>query len=331
MPQLVRSATLSGFAELAVALGQNPQRLAAEAGVPARALSDPDQKLDSAAVGRLLERTAALAGAEDLGLRLAETRRLSNLGPVGLIARDQPTLRKALEVIGQYLWLHNEALSIAVEDAGDLAVVRVELSGAGLVRQGRELKVGALCIILRQLLGPAWRPQAVLLRHAPARDLATHRRVLGVTPDFLQAFDAVALRQADLDAPLASSDPAMARQAERFVGGLADGRGRSVRDLAGDLIVLLLPTGACSADRVAQHLGCERRTLHRRLAAEGTSYRALLEARRRELTASLVASPRPLAEVADVAGFASLSGLSHWFQRRFGTSPSAYRASPPGA
>ncbi|MGZ6015733.1 MAG: helix-turn-helix domain-containing protein, partial [Phenylobacterium sp.] len=118
----------------------------------------------------------------------------------------------------------------------------------------------------------------------------------------------------------------MARQAERFVGGLADAQSRSIRDLAGDLIVLLLPTGTCSADRVAEHLGCERRTLHRRLAAEGTSYRALLEARRRELVLSLVASPRPLAEVADVGGFASVSGLSHWFQRCFATAPSAYRA-----
>ena len=53
--QLCRAAALTGFAELLRARGQDPLRLAAEAGVPAAALSDPDLKIPASAVAWMLE------------------------------------------------------------------------------------------------------------------------------------------------------------------------------------------------------------------------------------------------------------------------------------
>lgn len=329
MTQLTRSASLTGFAELARSLGLDPARLAAEAELPAQALADPDLKVPAERVGRLLELAAGRSGCLDFGLRLAESRRLSNLGPVGLIARDQPSLRKALEVMRQYQWLHNEAVSLNLDEMEDIAVVRLDLSGAGarVSRQAVELSVGVLCGNLRGLMGPRWRPEAVMLRHAAPSDLAGHRRVFGVTPEFHHDFDGLVLRRADLDAPLPAADPGMARQVQRYVDQLAQGRRRAWRETVGDLIVLLLPTGDCSADRIASRLGFDRRTLHRRLAEEGCGFRQLLADRRAELCAALIAEGRGFSAIADLAGFASLSAFSHWFKHRFGRSPRDYRAS----
>ena len=94
MTEMSRSAGLTGFADLARTLGLDPLRLAAAVGLPAAALSSSDLKIPSGSIGRLLERAAQMAGVDNLGLRLAEKRRLSNMGPVGLIVREQPTLRR---------------------------------------------------------------------------------------------------------------------------------------------------------------------------------------------------------------------------------------------
>jgi AraC-like DNA-binding protein len=300
--------------------------MAADAAVPIAALSDPDLMIASDAVGRLLERSARQAGVEAFGLRLAASRRISNLGPVGLIAREQPTLRKALDVLGQYLWLHNEALSLKVEETGDIAVLRLDIQAAGqrVSRQATELAVGVMVGILRGLLGEAWRPEAALLRHGPPADPSTHRQVLGPALQFWAEFDGLALRRVDLGQVLPSAGPAAAAQIRRFIERAAGERPRRTRDVAGELVVLLLPTGTCSADRVARHLGYDRRTLYRRLAAEGVSFSAVVDEKRRELVLSHLAAGRPVSQIADLAGLRAASGLSHWFARRFGCSPTAW-------
>jgi AraC-like DNA-binding protein len=326
---LVRSASLTGFSDLCIAQRLDPKRLAAAAGVPSAALSNPDLKLDSARVGRLLALAAEKSGVEAFGLKLAETRRLSNLGPVGLIARDQSCLRDALGVMRQYLWMHNEALFFSLEELDDIAVLRVELitDEAEAGRQAIELCLGVLCTNVSALLGRRWRPELTAFRHRAPVDLAAHRRMFGKAPQFLQDFNGLVFARTDLAAPVAAADAAMARQVERYIEGLAEARPATTRQAVSDLIVLLLPTTTCSADRVAAHLGIDRRTLHRRLAANNTNFSALLSEQRSRLAHSLLGAGKSCTLVAELTGFASLSTFSHWFRRRFRKAPREFQRS----
>ena len=324
MVTLVRSASLNGLAEILRAAGAKPERIAEACGVPARALTEPDLKLESQAVGRLLERAAEITGLEDLGLRLASARRLSNLGAVGLIAREQPSLRRALDVLGQYIWLHNEAVALALEIGDEVAFCRIVITGPG-ARQATDLLVGALGSMLRDLLGEGWRPLAVLLRHGPPRDIAPYLALFRVRPEFLASADGIVFPADLLDSPLLGADPAMAAQIERLIAASADRQQRSFRNRAEELITLLLPTGACTADQVARHLGFDRRTLHRKLTHEGTNFRSLLDEARKELVLSALQGPRSLTEIADLAGFSASSAFTHWFTRRFGVAPGQRR------
>ena len=113
---------------------------------------------------------------------------------------------------------------------------------------------------------------------------------------------------------------------------LTEERSIVLSDKVSELIVALLPDGVCSVERVAQHLGMDRRTLHRRLAAEGVTFSGILDDRRRDMAASLLTtSDRPLQSVADLLGFSSLSAFAHWFRRHFGQSASAWRATHAGS
>jgi len=138
---------------------------------------------------------------------------------------------------------------------------------------------------------------------------------------------AIIIRRSDLDLPIPSADPAIARQVAQYLERMTEERSQELASRVGDLIVALLPEGACNVERVAQHLGMDRRTLHRRLTAEGTTFSNILDNTRRDMAASLLTgSDRPLQTVADLLGFSSLSAFAHWFRRQFDQSASAYRA-----
>src|SRR5262245_16718259 len=114
--QMVRSATLSRYPELARSLGLDPARLLARVGLSVSALEDPDRPIEASAVCRLLESSAAAAGTEDFGLRLSENRGIWILGPLGLVISDEATVREALRSMERYIGLHSEALQWQIEE-----------------------------------------------------------------------------------------------------------------------------------------------------------------------------------------------------------------------
>jgi AraC-like DNA-binding protein len=331
MSQLGRSAGLTGFLDLCREVGLDAYLLAAEIGLPGAVLTDPDLRVSVELMGRMLELAAERSGVEDFALRLGETRRISNMGAVGLVIREQPTLRKALAAYGRYQWLQNDAYSVVVQEFGDHAILRVN-GPAWQGRQAQEITLATATRTIKAIMGEAWRPQEVWFTHAAPLKLDTYRRVFGITPSFDQDAMAVVMRRSELDTPIASADPVIARQVALYLERLTEARSIELRDKVGDLIVALLPDGVCSVERVAQHLGMDRRTLHRRLSAEGVTFSGILDDTRRGMAVSLLtSSDRPLQNVADLLGFSSLSAFAHWFRRHFAQSASAYRASHVGA
>lgn len=330
MSQLGRSAGLTGFLALARETGVDAYQLAAAVGLPAAVLTDPDLRVSVEAMGQMFEMAAEQSGVDDFALRVAETRTLANMGAVGLVIREQPNLRKALAAYARFQWLQNDAYSLAVEEFGDQAVLRIH-GPPWQQRQVAELSVATSLRTLKSILPDGWKPLEVWFTHAAPPRLDTHRRVLGVAPKFDQDAMAIVMARSDLDTPIPSADPAIARQVSRYLERLTEERRIALADKVGDLVVALLPDGLCSVERVAQHLGMDRRTLHRRLSGEGTTFSAILDATRLDMAASLlINSDRPLQSVADLLGFSSLSAFSHWFRRKFGQAASAYRATHAG-
>lgn len=328
MTPLVRSAALTHFPELAAACGLDARALVASVVLPPRCLVDPDLKVPAKQVGRLLERAAMLAQEPAFGLRLAESRRLSNLGPLALLVRDAPTLRDALETLMHHIHVHNEAVAVQVEAHGGLVVIRVEMTapGSGSLHQATELVIGVACRLLQVLLGAQWQPRLVCFTHAAPPNLATHHRVLGPAVEFGHEFNGIVCNAADLDAPNPGADLVMARYSRRLLQPTL-ARGASASDRVRQLVVLLLPRGLCRVEVVAQHLGIDRRTVHRQLDAEATSFSAIVETVRRELAQRYVeGTARPLLDIAGLLGFASASAFSRWYRGSFGATAAHQRA-----
>ncbi|MGN5479203.1 AraC family transcriptional regulator [Cupriavidus basilensis] len=169
MSRLVRSATLSRYAEVARSVGLDPLPILAEVGLPRSCLDAEDNLISASAVCRLLEVSATASGAEDFGLRMAESRQLSVLGPLGMAVRDSPTLRDALSAMVRYIALHSEALVLDLEEREGAFVISMSLMAgyAGSMRQADEMVLGSLYRMLRELIGPGWRARRICFRTVP--------------------------------------------------------------------------------------------------------------------------------------------------------------------
>jgi AraC-like DNA-binding protein len=327
MPQLVRSAILTDYLEVARSVGLDPFGMLVSVGLSQRCLQDPDVKVPEDAVRELLEASAAAAGIDDFGLRMAEKRALSNLGPLALLIRDQPTVRQALEAWNQYRKLHTDSVSLRIEESDDEAIVSLValVDTPAPRRQTAELAVGVLYRTMRMFLGDGWKPR-VCFAHCAPPNCESHRRVFGTRVEFNRDFSGIVCRSTDLDAPIAAADPAMARYAQQYVDSIARAE-ETFSDRVRDLVFKMLSSGNCRMDRIAQHLGLDRRTVHRRLAEERTSFSAIVDAARIELVNRYIENrERPSCAVAEMLGFSDASAFSRWFKRRFGCSVSAWKA-----
>jgi AraC-like DNA-binding protein len=329
MDYMIRAASLTNYVGVARSVGLDPYEMLAAVGLDRGVLLDPDTRIPGEAVRQLLENSARLSGAEDFGLRLAENRHLSNLGPLGLVVKEEPTLRAMLQTMVRYMRLHNEALFLQIEEAGDVVLIRQELTMGRptAVRQSVELAIGVTFRVLQLLLGPQWRPLRVCFAHRAPANRSRHLALFGPAVAFGAEFNGIVCRARDLDAPIRDADPALALYARRYLDSLMARPHAGVEDRVRELVFLLLPAGRCSIERVAQHLGVDRRTVHRHLAQRGTTFSAVVGDVRAELAQRHLGTlDRGLADVSELLGFSASSAFSRWFRARFGCTASQWRA-----
>ncbi|MBU3067576.1 AraC family transcriptional regulator [Nocardia sp. NEAU-G5] len=327
MAPMVRSAVLTGYVDLTLSLGVDPMLLLRSVGISAAMLTASDVWMPVTAVDRLLEYTARETNCEEFGLLMAARRGLSNLGPVALVAREEPDIRSALHIVLRHISLHNEALRTRLTQTGSLTTIHVQAApDASLGRQSAELAVGAACRILGEFLGQDWRPLTVCFRHSEPALRGRAYQILGPSVEFEQTFDGIVCYTHDLDAANPLADPLLRPYAREYLRSLAPA-GESITDQVRAIIETMLPTQQCTAAMVADRLGMDRRTLHRRLARHGETFTTVLNAARLDLAHRyLTHRDRSLSDIAAELGFSELSAFSRWFRQQTGHSPGRARA-----
>ena len=126
-----------------------------------------------------------------------------------------------------------------------------------------------------------------------------------------------------LEQPVPGADPEIRRALEAKIEAAT----------AGDLIVrlhralrLLLLNGDSAGDDVAQQLSLHRRTLNRRLKAQGTTFQKVLDGVRWEISRQLLGTTNiSLDDVVAATGYADTSTFVRAFHRWSGTTPAKWR------
>lgn len=329
MASLTRAGVLTNYIEVAQHLGLSPHAMLRRVGLSKALIEQPEQRIPTAAVVTLLEDSARESGCMTFGLRMAESRQLSDFGAISLLLMHQPTLRDAIRTTVQYRHLLNEALAIHVEEVDRKVIIREEVvtDSPMASRQAIELAIGVMYRLCGALLGSHWRPYSVNFTHEAPQDLHLHRRLFRGHLGFGAEFNGIVCTATELDAPNPLADPALARFAQHYLDSLASAEERSVALDVRKAVYLLLPMGRASIEQIAEALGMNVRTLQRRLHEDDETFSSLINSVRRELVMRYMENEHySMSQIADLLGYSMPSSFTRWFAAQFGVAPARWRA-----
>lgn len=335
MTDLIRSAALTQYRDVARSVGLDPKQMIRKVRLPLACLDQPEVRIAVPGFRRLLELSAAESGAHDFGLRMAERGGITNLGPVALIVREQPTVGKAIEALARYIHIHHEGMRLDIRRSGNTVMIVLSLRGRhpSALNQSVDLGLATVDRVVQSLCGERWRPLEVHFRYPAPRNRERHQEFFGCPLVFNSEMDAVLMSARDLDRQIESSHPQMASYLRKRVEEI-DTRPDSWDEKVDEVVRALLDSGNCTVERVAEHFACTRRTIHRHLAEAGTSFSAILDTQRADLVVKLIENhDRPLAAIATQLGFSAQSAMARWFRGRFGCTITEWRKGerPPAA
>lgn len=302
-------------------LGCDPTEFVASGGFDPGVLGDLENRGPFVAMGRLLHACAVRTGCEHFALMLGLRTRLSHLGLPGQLVRYSPTVAAAIRTFAVYQHLNNQGMAtflLAKDGVATLGSVVLQ-KGAEHVEQIYDFSAAAMLAIMRELSGPFWRPERVVFSHLKPADIGPYRGAFQAPCRFNSEWTALVFPASVLDHRLATADAEQLRTLE----GQASARDDLdlVFRLRRALRVLLL-NQSVSGDQVARLLLMHRRTLNRRLKAEGTTFQRLLDEIRFEAACQLLDVARiPITEIAASLGYAETSAFSRAFRRWSGATP----------
>lgn len=324
-------------AELALAeeLGIDAQALAAEVGLRAEELQDPDGRVSLAKYIALVHALARRPGVEDAGVRVGKEARLEHMGVVGWAMAEAPTVGEALEHWTRYRHLLGyEVMPDTRLEADRLVFHRAMPGWFGGTRYAAEVALSSTLAIIAELVGQPTKALEVWFQFPPPADVMPHVEVFGVTPRFGQAETLIAISSSILSQPVARADPGLyaylRRRADELLAKLPVSERHA--DRVKRLLAEELKQGEPRAPLVARKLGMSERSLQRRLQEEGTSFAELLDSVRKTYAESwLRDASLSIGEVGFLLGYAEPSVFHRAFRRWTGLTPAQFRRAAAGA
>lgn len=306
-------------------LGHDPAPILAAAGLTASSLDSPDHRITYPALGRLMACSVRLTGRSDLGLLTGRLWTLGHMGLVGELMKHSATVGDALRILVFNHRLNSEGAAVFLFESGDLAALGYAVHQPRV--EGLEHIYDAVLAcglnLIRELLGAQWAPHKVVLARTHPKDSRPYLAAFQVRPEFDSDHSAIYLPRSLLDQPVSGADPGTRRQLEARVAQMTE---TDILLRVHRAIRLLLVDGQCSGEEVARRLHMHRRTLHRRLEAEGTSFQKILDGVRWDIARQLLGSTRlSLGEIAAATAYVDISSFVRAFHRWSGTTPEKWR------
>lgn len=293
---------------------------------------DPDGRVHVSSIHHMLERVVGETRDELLGVKAAGCLAMGDVGIFDFVVSSADTLRAALNTAGRYMRLLNDTLELMIDGEGERATVRFE-SRVVLPPAAEDY---TLCGLVKNHAA-TW-PEGILedmdvwFRHAEPKGedaVAQYRQLLGpVRIHFGAPFSGLGFPSRLLDQPMRTRDPklhqVLVHYAETTLAALP--RPESVTEKVRRLIVEQFAAGDYSLEDTARALRMSSRTLGRRLADEGTTFKGLVDDTRRRIALRYVAEHNlGLSEIALLAGFTETPSFYRAFRRWTGMTPSKYR------
>ena len=253
----------------------------------------------------------------------------SYLGALGYAWLTSSSLRRALERAQRYFRIVSTRTEVLLEDQGDELIVSFRSTGSrshdrALRERVRLVTPVQMC---RLSYGDEFAPERVLFSHSAPGNVSYYYEYFRCELLFDQEDTAFVISASVADEPLAGFNPQIVRELDQM---MADYLARQDRgDFVGRTraaILEELPSGNATLETVAERLLMSPRTLTRKLADRGESFKGMLAQIRRDLAEKYILDQSlSLTEISFLLGFSEASSFSRAYRGWTGRSPSAHR------
>jgi AraC-like DNA-binding protein len=328
------------FLDFVVARGVDRQRLIERAGICPDDLEEQDNRVSFKHYMALMEAGVELCNEPALALLFGEAVRMQEVSIVGLIGEASETTEEARRQLNRYAHLMldedeprvSDRLELVRDEGGVWLKLTSPLYNRLLVESGFAQSIcGA-----REMFGATkdfsrWPyPKAIHFIHEEPSYRAEYDRVFGVPLVFGSHMNSLLMDEEFLSIRLPRANRyvfgVLSAHAEALLKSLEGSK--TFRGRVESLLMPILHTGEASVEVIATQLGLSRPTLFRKLKAEGTTFKQVLDELRHKLALHYLNGKKvSVNETAYLVGFSEAAAFSRAFKRWTGRSPRATRSS----
>jgi AraC-like DNA-binding protein len=301
--------------------------------LPGIVTTDPDRRVSESTAEAAWRLAASLTDDGAIGLHLAEWLPRGALDLIEYAVRSSPSLASGLERFARYGCLVSDRVAARAESNDHGLQLIIRDVGSSVLHPARAEFALALALKLaRDVTGIPIVPVQVAFAHRRPDDVSEHERFFRAPVRFAAGTNTMIVSAVDAARPLPGADAALSaivrRRLDQVLPEAVAPTSAALSARVRRMLVEDLGQTTLTADSVARALAMSRRSMTRRLGEEGTSFRAILDDVRAELSRALL-QDRSLS-IADVAFFLQYSepaAFHRSFRRWTGQTPQHYRGS----
>lgn len=287
-------------------------------------------------VHRLIQEILALNLNPDLPLQFGAAVPVSAHGPLGYAVVSSRDLRQALQTLERYTTLRNANFTYRFSESGDeFQLELIDLLGRNQYPRERDFFYALMLTLILRMIEAVCGPHLDRLHvEVPFAKPVWHAEILRLFPGTIR-YSCTCLRFGGdvsiLELPCATANTAAYDLACQECHRLMDQSRNS--SLSSKLMSLLVARNGAypSLDAAADYLHMSSRTLGRKLLAEGTTYKALLDtARQQKALWYLENTCLKVEDIAERLGYNNASSFSRVCKRWFDSFPSEVRSRANG-
>jgi AraC-like DNA-binding protein len=309
----------------------DPKPLFTRAGLDAAKLYDANARYRDAQLLQLWRLAIEATRDPHIGLRVAECWHPSNAHALGYAWMASETLKDALERTVRYFRLITDKERLMLEESseGFRLVVENPVDDYPTADEDYDAYFATVIRLCRMSYGDTFTASRITMRRPPLADSTPFEDYFRCPIQYSGNENTMYFASEQLLEELPTANAEVARASDHIIQEyLARFDRSSVAMQVRARLTEQLSSGRASQSTIARTLHMSLRSLQRKLHAEGTSYKELLDETRRELASQYMAqSHLSINEITYLLGFSEPSNFSRAFRRWTGQSPSAFRAS----
>ena len=310
--------------------GIDPEPLFKEAGLDSSSLDNPLVRYPVKEATLVWTRASEMLDDPAFGLTIAKVWHPSDFHALGCALMASTTLRDAMNRLVRYNPVVYDVISYSLVERDGRAIlsynpVSGELDEPAILEDTRWAVVLDMC---RRVYGADLDPLEVTLWHdEPESGMDEFLAYFRCPLRFGEPVASMTFPSEVLDRPLPGSNRELALSLDRTLIDYVEKQQRDdIVSRTKSAISEYLPSGNVASEVVAGTLNISPRSLQRKLAAEGTTYRKLVDTVRQDLSESYVTDGNfSLTEISYLLGFSSQAAFSRAFKRWTGVTPQEFR------